>query len=228
MGLTFVNDGATVTAGADYFLGSDSTTKTDQTDDCILECWINQLAMAISNQVTVKLLEKINGGTQRTVFNVTLLGTQSSLLVIPAFILGDGWEVQFTNASGADIAIEWSLRKITGGLTLTDNSASIGSTEFFLASNSTTQTAQTTQCLLQVWIDFANMAAGDRYVVRVYEKVNGAGATQALAMPERIVDGAQGGPLVLPITLVGNGWDIGVAKLAGTDRTINWSLRKAA
>lgn len=110
-------------------------------------------------------------------------------------------------------------------LTTVDNSATISTTEYFLASASTTKTDQTEDCLLQVWLDFGDMAAGDQYRVRLYEKVNGSGATQR-TIELGIVTGAQAEPFITPAFFLAHGWEIGVTKLAGTDRSIGWSLRK--
>jgi len=108
-------------------------------------------------------------------------------------------------------------------ITLTNGSALISTTEFFLASNSTTQTPQTTVCYLQAWIDFGAMAAGDVYEWRLLEKVNA--GTQRTVVLGRVV-GAQATPVVLTGFIVGEGWEVGVKKISGTDRTIAWSLRK--
>lgn len=110
-------------------------------------------------------------------------------------------------------------------LTVVDDSASISTTEYYLASDSTSQTPQTDDCLLQAWIDFANMIAGDQYRVRFYEKVNGTGATQRQIL-EGIVTGVQASPWVSPAMFVAHGWEVSVTRLAGSDRTIGWSLRK--
>jgi hypothetical protein len=110
-------------------------------------------------------------------------------------------------------------------LTTVDDSATIGTTEYYLASDSTTKTDQTEKCLLHVQLDFGNMAAGDQYRVRLYEKVNGTGATQRTT-ELGIVTGAQSEPFVAPIGFLAHGWEISVTKLAGTDRSIGWSLRK--
>ncbi len=104
----------------------------------------------------------------------------------------------------------------------TDNSATIGTTEFFLASNSTTKTSQTDDCLLTVTLDFVNMVAGDQYQIKIYEKINTNERTFVLA----IVTGAQANPWVSPTLQMGNGWEVGITKLAGTDRSIGWTLRK--
>ena len=110
-------------------------------------------------------------------------------------------------------------------LSLTDNSATIGVTEFYLASNSTTKTDQTDDALLSVWIDFGAMLAGDQYRVKLYEKATSAGTQRSFEIG--IVTGAQAFPWVSPMLFVGHAWEISVTKLTGTDRAINWSLRKA-
>lgn len=106
-----------------------------------------------------------------------------------------------------------------------DNSATISTTEYFLASNSTTKTDQTTHCYLQVWIDFGALAAGDEYRVRIYEKVTPSSTQRVIA--EAYVAGPQIGPWVSPSLHVRHGWEVGVVRTAGTDRTIAWSLRRA-
>lgn len=109
-------------------------------------------------------------------------------------------------------------------ITLVNNSATIGVTEFWLASNSTTKTDQTEDAILQVWIDFGAMAAGDVYEWRVVEKVN-AGTQRNAIEPQRLL-GTQSSPVIITGLVVGDGWEIGVKKISGTDRSIAWSLRK--
>jgi hypothetical protein len=111
------------------------------------------------------------------------------------------------------------------GITLVNDSATISTTEYSLPADTTTgvPTSQTDDCLLQVWIDFGAMAAGDEYEWRLYEKVNA--GTQRLVQVGRVM-GAQSSPLVLPTLILGDGWDVTVKKIAGTDRSIGWSLRK--
>lgn len=108
-------------------------------------------------------------------------------------------------------------------LTLVNDSATIGSTEYFLASDSTTKTSQTDDCILQIWIDVGAMASGDQYTIKIYEKIN---ATERTVL-SAVLTGAQSSPWVSPSLLVGDGWEVSVQKNAGTDRSIGWSLRKA-
>lgn len=109
-------------------------------------------------------------------------------------------------------------------ITLTSDSATIGTTEYYLASDSTVKVDQTTDCVLQVWIDFGALLAGDTYEVYLYEKIN-AGTQRKLTF---YVSGVQSEPFVLPSMIVGDAWEVGVKKTAGTDRSIGWSLRKVS
>lgn len=110
-------------------------------------------------------------------------------------------------------------------ITITSDSASISTTEYFLASDSTTATYQTLDCILQAFIDFANMVAGDQYTVKVYEKIN---AGTARAIYTAVLSGVQPSPHVTPSLVVGDGWEVSVTRNAGSDRSIAWSLRTIA
>ena len=112
-------------------------------------------------------------------------------------------------------------------ITFVNDSASIGTTEYSLPSDSTTRVAQTDDCILQVFLDLSALAAGDEFAVKIYEKYAAAG-TQRLLDTWALV-GAQSKPMwASPSLVVGEGWDVTVQKIAGTDRTIYWSLRKVA
>ena len=108
-------------------------------------------------------------------------------------------------------------------IAITVGSATIGVTEFFLASNSTTKVDQTDDAIHQDWIDFGAMAAGDVYEWRLLEKVNA--GTQRTVIVGRVV-GVQGSPIILTGFILAEGWEVGVKKISGTDRSIAWSLRK--
>jgi hypothetical protein len=112
-------------------------------------------------------------------------------------------------------------------ITYTNDSASISTTEYSLPGDAAGPTTQTTDGVFQVFIDFGNMAAGDQYRIRLYEKYD-SGGTQRL-VEEWILTNAQSKPMfVIPSFVLGEGWDVTVLKLAGTDRTIYWSIRKVA
>jgi hypothetical protein len=111
--------------------------------------------------------------------------------------------------------------------TITENfqdAATVGTTEYFLASDSTTATYQTTDGVYQLWLELNNLANGDEYQVRVYEKIS-SGGTARIAM-EWTISHAQTQPLwVTPSLMLIHGWEFSLTKLAGTDRSIAWSIR---
>jgi hypothetical protein len=111
--------------------------------------------------------------------------------------------------------------------TITENfqsSTTVGTTQYFLASASTTATYQTTDGCYQLWLEVNNLANGDEYQVRVYEKIS-SGGTARIAM-EWTISHAQTQPLwVTPTLMLIHGWEFSLTKLAGTDRSIAWSIR---
>ena len=108
-------------------------------------------------------------------------------------------------------------------ISITPDSATIGTTEYSLPADSTTLAAQTDDCILQVWLRMDANAAGDNFELKIYEKVNA--GTAMVAYTSQYV-GAQSQLIVTPSLIVGEGWDVTLKKIAGTDRAIAWSLRK--
>jgi hypothetical protein len=107
------------------------------------------------------------------------------------------------------------------------NTATITTTERFLASNSTTKTDQTDDGVFQLFLNMSALAAGDIYRVRVYERVTSAG-TSRVVMEENVA-GPMGSPhYVTPTMIFLHGWEYSITKIAGTDRSIDWSIRKVA
>lgn len=105
-------------------------------------------------------------------------------------------------------------------------SEAISTTEHSLATDTSYDTgdAQTTEAILQVWLDLQDMVAGDQLQIRVYEKVR-SGDTQRVSA-EWILNHSQGATpnWVSPALHVKHGWDVTLDALAGTI-TVNWSLR---
>jgi hypothetical protein len=105
-------------------------------------------------------------------------------------------------------------------------SSSIGTTEFDLPSGSTSLGAQTTAGVYQLFLDCNAVAAGDRFEVYLYEKVQSS-STQRKCETWTIA-GVQANPdWVGPSVMLINGWTMSVKKISGTDRTIGYSIRKA-
>lgn len=107
---------------------------------------------------------------------------------------------------------------------LYSGSASISTTEYSLTNNSTTLGAQTGDGYIQIWLDLNAMIAGDQYELRIYEKVRSSSSQRLVA--RYYFTGAQGEPVwVSPPLSVMHGWEVSMDRLAGADRTIEWSIR---
>lgn len=94
----------------------------------------------------------------------------------------------------------------------------IGTTEYGLASASTTITPQTTDAVVTVHVDWsANLVAGDLYRIRALEKVNPAGSQVAFRDKTYYVEGPAAAE-TYQFGLLAAGWEIGITKIAGGDR----------
>jgi hypothetical protein len=106
------------------------------------------------------------------------------------------------------------------------NSATIGATEYSLPNNSTTLAAITDDGLYSIFVDTGNMAAGDQYKFRIKEKVTSGGTQREIYAAT--LTGNMTDNWVPPSQILIHGWDVTVQKLAGTDRSFSWSIRKVA
>lgn len=107
-----------------------------------------------------------------------------------------------------------------------ENSATIGTTAFSLPNNSTTLTPITVDGVYQVFIDLAAMTVAEQYEIVVVERVTSGGAQREIF--KAVITGAQAASWVSPSLILLHGWDVQVRKLAGTDRSIGWSIRQVA
>lgn len=90
-----------------------------------------------------------------------------------------------------------------------------------------TTTPETTDGVFQVFVDVANMVAGDVLELRIKEKAR-TGDTQRQVLVATLA-GAQSDPLwVSPSLILMNGWDVTLKQTAGTGRAFPWSIRKVA
>ncbi len=105
-------------------------------------------------------------------------------------------------------------------------SATISTTEYSLPNASTTLTPITVSGVYQVFIDFAAMTASEEYLIQIKEKVTSGGTQRTIYQAS--LEGVQTSPFVTPSLILLHGWDVTVDKIAGTDRTIYWSIRKVA
>ena len=109
------------------------------------------------------------------------------------------------------------------------NSQTVTGTEHSMPADATYNSGspQTDDGVFQAFIDLSAMEAGDEFEFRVYEKVSST-ATQRLVYVKNFV-GTCGLPLhATPSLVLLHGWDMTLKKIAGTDRSIEWSIRKVA
>ena len=108
------------------------------------------------------------------------------------------------------------------------NSQTVTGTEHSLPNDATysSSSPMTADGAYQVFIDLSAMTAGDEFEFRVYEKVSST-ATQRLVYVKNFA-GSCATPLhVTPALFLLHGWDMTLKKIAGTDRSIEWSIRRA-
>ena len=105
----------------------------------------------------------------------------------------------------------------------TISASTVGSTEYSIVNDSTTIATDTTACVASLWVDAANMAAGDEFEIAMREKVI-AGGTQRRIVLGCLV-GAQAAPFVTGPFELAVGWDFTIQKIAGTDRAFDAAVR---
>lgn len=109
---------------------------------------------------------------------------------------------------------------------LYSGSNSITTTELSVTLNSTVgvpavQTDKVTACVV---LDVSDVAAGDIFVLALYDKAR-SGDTQR-KVSQWYISGAQQEALFMtPPLMLGEGWDFTLKKISGTDRTIISSVR---
>jgi hypothetical protein len=103
----------------------------------------------------------------------------------------------------------------------------VGASEYDMPSASTSVGVVTTDGIYQLFLDCNAIAEGDRFDVKIYEKVQ-SGGTQRVCQ-KWIIAGAQADPIwVAPSLILINGWTMTITKVAGTDRAIPFSIRSVA
>jgi hypothetical protein len=70
------------------------------------------------------------------------------------------------------------------------------------------------------------MTVTEQYQFTIYEKVTSGGTQRVIY--QAILTGAMATTWVSPTLILINGWDATMKKLAGTDRTLYWSIRQVA
>lgn len=219
-------DGVTSTVGTtEYSMVADAaySSSTAQTEDAFVDFIADMTALQTGDWFQLNVYEKVNGGTQRAVLTKDFVHAQSEAFCVLGLMLGEGWDCTLKKVSGTDRSCRVSTRKhVPANPALSGQSATIGSTRHSLPNNSTTLTPQTTDRKLQVWLDCSAVQHGDEFLLIVWDTVSSGSQLRLHQVPIRGVK-----PFLLwtPLITVGEGWDVTLEKVAGTDRAIAWSLR---
>ena len=81
------------------------------TADVVGQIWLDLGALAAGDDYTLNIYEKVDGGTQRLVDSFSFKDAQAkAIVVLPAFLLMDGWDVSMIKNAGTDRSIRWSIR----------------------------------------------------------------------------------------------------------------------
>jgi hypothetical protein len=109
----------------------------------------------------------------------------------------------------------------------TGSGVTVSTSEISLINGTSTIATNATAGIYQAFIDLNNVAAGDVFEFRVYEKTI-TGGTQRLVYYARFAN-AQATPIFASPTLIlGIGWDCTLVKSTGTDRAFTWRISKVA
>lgn len=82
-----------------------------------------------------------------------------------------------------------------------------------------------TPAVVQVFVDFSAMVAGDQYEVKIYDAVYDASPITQKLISQATLTGPQSSLFVTPALILIHNWDVTVKRLAGSDRSIAWSIR---
>lgn len=103
----------------------------------------------------------------------------------------------------------------------------VSTTEWSMTTDTAGPDTDANDGVYQAFIDLNALTAADVFEFRVYEKVL-ASSTQRLVLSCRFA-GVQSTPnWVSPSLILLHGWDMTLKKISGTDRAIDWSIRKVA
>jgi hypothetical protein len=208
-----------------------SFTPDADTTDGVFELWFDCSALARADRYTVKAYEKVqSSGTQRVVWAADIFNQQTDpMMVLPPLLLMHGWDFTLKKVAGTDRAITWGIKALGGVPTeFATGNPTVGATEYFLASASTSKTKQTSAGIYQLFLDINAVVKGDRYEVRVTEEARAADTVERVAFRAELLDDKVAGAYVLPALALLNGWEFSIIKIAGTDRAIPYSIRKLA
>lgn len=105
--------------------------------------------------------------------------------------------------------------------------ATVGTTEWSLSTNSSGPDADVNAGIYQAFIDLSTLQPYDVYQFKCYEKVR-TGDTQRVVF-SAYFEGVQTDPIaVTPTLILGVGWDMTLTKISGVDCLVNWRISRVS
>lgn len=229
MAVTELYAGTETVSTTEWSLTTDTGTLATKTDDAVVQAWVDMSAMARGDSFRFKAYEKVQStGSQALVFYHMIYNQQSDpMYVSPAMMLMHGWDFSLQRVNGSDRAITWGIKSLGGTPTeYTEGSATMGTTEYFIASESTTKTKQTSAGIYQLFLDVTNLAKNDIFEIKIIEEARAADTVEQVAYRATLWGIKTSKVWVSPALALLNGWEMSIDKLSGTDRAIPYSIRK--
>lgn len=227
-------DGVTV-GSTELSILSGTTSLQSRTDQGMYGLWLDipAASLAKGDRFAWRVKEKVraSGDTQYSVMWGRFRDDQwDEPLVVPPLMLRNGWDMTLIKEVGTDRAFDASVRGVSCTISQPYelNAVTVGATELSIVSGTTSLQTITDDGLYQLWVDpVTNMAVGDKFVIRIYEKVEGTGGTKRQFYETEYhhdIDII----FVSPVFCLINGWDMTIQKVSGTDRAFSASIRKVA
>jgi hypothetical protein len=189
-----------------------------------------QAAVDKGDRFWFRVYEKVlSGGTKRVLMEVPIYNAQAEPWFYPPMLLINGFDFTLQKTAGTDRNWDASIRAGVGGFVTEEYTynVSTSTTELSITGGTSSIQTRTGGGWRQLFVDAFTMAKGDEFEIALYEKVEGTGGTQRKCVLGRLTD-VQSTLWCSPILPLINGWDFSIRKIAGTDRTIEASVRKAA
>ena len=209
---------------------SGTTTLQTVTDDGIYSLIVDpvEAALAKGDYFKVRAYEKVlSGGTKRVVWDAVIGNAQAEPFMFPPLMLMHGWDFTIQKLAGTDRSWDASIRGTATTITeaYTQSALSVDGTELSLTGGTSTLLTKAEAGIYQLWIDpVTNMAKGDEFVIRAYEKA----VTTKRQVFEIVLMDVQMQLFVSPFFTLINGWEMTMQRTAGTARAFDTCIRKVA
>lgn len=216
--------------GTELSVISGTTSLQSKTDHGIYGLMIDpvEAALAKGDYFQVAIYEKVlSGGTQRKVFSTIVGNAQAEPWIIPPLMLRHGWDMTLKKVAGTDRSWDASVRGVAGSIVeaYTLSAVTVGASELSITNGDTTLQTKAEAGIYQLFVDLTNMAKGDEYAIRVYEKTK---TTKRQLYKQVVTDASSIANWVSPVLCLINGWEMTLQKISGTDRAFSASIRKIA